>query len=496
MIDSLLIIAAIALIIQAFIGLTYLISSIWEKERRASVFAGLQFLGMLGIVIAFFYLEEVGFFETPIGLVLLIGGLFVGGVSIFLLVRKTKPNQRALKGTAGLIVGEVKRYDQREHVFSRNRSIRPGSEEYRRFYLEHPEIEDCDAKRRKMGLTLGQHPGAIDGPYGKANVAATFAFWSIPIYLQSPEKVKPQAHPELRGKKVSLSPEEATERVKGYTRSIGADLVGITEINSLWVYSHRGEIYYENWEDWGKEINMAHKYAIVFAMEMSFQMVSTGPHTPTVMESLRNYGKGAFIASQLASFIANLGYSATANHLRHYEALMVPLAVDAGLGELGRLGYLVTKEFGPRVRLGAVTTDLPLIPDRPVDIGVEDFCRICRKCAICCPSNSIPLGDQADVNGTLRWKLHAETCFEYWAKIGTDCNVCMRVCPWSHARTFPHKVIVELITRNSIARRLFSVMDDIFYGKKPKLSAPPKWAQFSGAEAGKKLDKRKRRKRD
>jgi epoxyqueuosine reductase QueG len=55
--------------------------------------------------------------------------------------------------------------------------------------------------------------------------------------------------------------------------------------------------------------------------------------------------------------------------------------VDAGLGEMGRFGYLITKELGPRVRLFAVTTDMPLVADRPVDIGVEDFCSFCKKCA-------------------------------------------------------------------------------------------------------------------
>jgi hypothetical protein len=55
----------------------------------------------------------------------------------------------------------------------------------------------------------------------------------------------------------------------------------------------------------------------------------------------------------------------------------------------------------------------------------------------------------------------------------------MRVCPWSHARTFTHKLVLELVSRNAIARRLFTVMDDIFYGKKPKPKAPPKWARFS-----------------
>jgi len=55
----------------------------------------------------------------------------------------------------------------------------------------------------------------------------------------------------------------------------------------------------------------------------------------------------------------------------------------------------------------------------------------------------------------------------------------MRVCPWSHARTFPHKLILELNTRNMIARRLFSFMDDIFYGKRPKPRVAPNWARFN-----------------
>jgi hypothetical protein len=82
------------------------------------------------------------------------------------------------------------------------------------------------------------------------------------------------------------------------------------------------------------------------------------------------------------------------------------------------------------------------------------------------------------VNGTLRWKLNDETCFDYWGKVGTDCNVCMRVCPWSHARTFPHRLIVALVSRNALARRLFNLMDDIFYGKNPKAKALHNWATY------------------
>ncbi|MBW2311514.1 MAG: reductive dehalogenase [Deltaproteobacteria bacterium] len=472
-----LVIGAVGLIAQALIGLSYFVSSIVEKEKRASLFAGLQFLIMTAVLTAYLALVLRGFFETKIGIGVLIAGYIVAVLAAFLLLRKTAPNPRALRGTRGLIVGDVARHDERTHVFARNRSLRPDSEQFTAFYREHPEYKDYDDKRRELGGPLG-HFGTIDRPYEGPNVAATLASAAIPMYLGRPEKVKPKPHFLMKGKKVNLTPEEATERIKGYARNRGADLVGITELNPLWVYSHRGEIFYENWADWGKEIKVEHKYAVVFAMEMSFDMVGTGPHTPTAIESMGNYAKGAYIATQLASFIANLGYSATASHFRHYEALMVPLAVDAGLGELGRLGYLITKELGPRVRLGVVTTNLPLIPDKPVDIGVEDFCRICKKCAVTCPSKSIPEEkEQTVVNGLHRWKLNDETCFDYWGKVGTDCNICMRVCPWSHARTFPHRIILWFITRNKIARRIFSFMDDIFYGKKPKVKEIPKWAE-------------------
>jgi reductive dehalogenase len=210
---------------------------------------------------------------------------------------------------------------------------------------------------------------------------------------------------------------------------------------------------------------------------MSRDMVWTAPHSPAVVESGLAYSKVAFVAAQVASFVANLGFSATANHFQHYDVLLVPMAVDAGLGEVGRLGLLMTKEFGPRVRLGCVTTDLALVPDGPVDIGVEGFCRVCKKCAHCCPSGSISFDDPREIDGVLKWKLDAETCFEYWAGVGTDCCLCMRVCPWSHPRTASHSVITELVVRNQFARPIFSYMDDLFYGKSPKPASPPNWAK-------------------
>ncbi len=465
--------------IQAIIGLMFLISCIWEREQRATIFGGIQFALMSALVVCLIYLQAIGFFETGFGLLVLVAGLLLAGASGFSLTRKSGQNTSALDGTRALITGAVKPIDERDIVFARNRALRPGSKEYQSYYKRRPEYEEYDAERRQKGGPLG-HPGRIDQPYSRPNVDALLASLSIPLHLSQSDKFNPPANPILKGQQVEISPQEASQRIKGYTRGIGADLVGICKINPLWIYSHRGEIFNENWNDWGRPIETGHTYAIVFATEMNFDLVGTAPHSPTAIASMNNYAQGAYIATQLAAFIANMGYAATANHLRHYDALLVPLAVDAGLGETGRMGYLMTKNFGPRVRLGAVTTDLALIPDKPIDIGALHFCRICKKCAHCCPSKSIPLEDWDEVNGTMRWKLNAETCFDYWGKVGTDCNICMRVCPWSHANTLPHRLIRELITRNRLSRVLFNLMDDIFYGRKPKPKQAPDWARYDG----------------
>ena len=476
MIYVMLIFQAVLVLGVVLFTLSFLINSLRENESRAAIMAG-AISGLLVVLeLCIYYLYTLGFFLHFAGMLVLVGAWVATGAGIYFLGRRTGLNQRVLKGVDGYVVGQTQRYDEREQVFARERSQRPDTTEYKEFYRMHPEPEQMDSERRKAGGLLGI-PGAIDRPGEIFNISAMTAAFSIPPHFGKPESHSPAA-PATGDKRLSESPAEATLRVKGFARHLGAGVVGVAKINPLWVYSHRGEIFYDNWDQWGQEIAVEHPYTVVFAVEMDREMVGTAPHTPSVAESALSYSKGAWISTQLAAYIANLGYSATANHSRHYDLLLVPAAVDAGLGEMGRFGYLITKELGPRVRIFAVTTDLPLVADNPVDIGVEDFCSFCKKCAHCCPSGSIPAGDRQAVNGTERWKLNAETCFGYWGKVGTDCNVCMRVCPWSHARTFPHRVVIDLVVRNKWARRLFSLMDDLFYGDKPKPGLPPSWAGY------------------
>jgi epoxyqueuosine reductase QueG len=154
------------------------------------------------------------------------------------------------------------------------------------------------------------------------------------------------------------------------------------------------------------------------------------------------------------------------------------LAIDAGLGELGRFGYLIADRVGPRCRLFACLTDMPLTPDRPVDLGAETFCEKCVKCADSCPSRAIPTGGKTMGRGLLRWKMDEEACFAYWGRIGTDCSVCMGVCPYSRPNRSVHKWMRVLLRRSPLVGKYAPLVDNFVYGKRWKSRPVPPWVDY------------------
>lgn len=79
--------------------------------------------------------------------------------------------------------------------------------------------EAFDTRRREKGGPLGV-PRTIDRPHDGPNVAGTSASVSIPVHLSTPDKVKPRISPPLKKNKITLSPNEATERVKGHAKNV------------------------------------------------------------------------------------------------------------------------------------------------------------------------------------------------------------------------------------------------------------------------------------
>ena len=333
--------------------------------------------------------------------------LMLSGLTLFIPARVEK---RILSGASGHVVAPVSRVDERDIVFARLRLGPDNAPYYRKYYDNRPELEATDFERRKKGLlgTLGR----IDNAY-QPNTAMVHASFDIPNIFGPHAKAKPEEGVDRK----NIDPVKATNLVKNYARHIGADMLGICRVNPLWIYSHRGEIHYGNWQDWGREIDHIPPYAVVILTEMNWDHVSSAPHTPSVAESAHDYGKGAYLSTLLARWFAHMGYTGVAQNTRNYDTLLVPLAVDAGLGEMGRHGYLIAPKYGARVRIFATLTDMPLIPDKPISLGVEEFCRKCKKCAESCPSRSIPLDEKTTINGTERWKLNEDTCFEYWLSL-------------------------------------------------------------------------------
>jgi reductive dehalogenase len=166
-------------------------------------------------------------------------------------------------------------------------------------------------------------------------------------------------------------------------------------------------------------------------------------------------------------FIRGLGYQAIP--CGNDTALSVPLALAAGLGETGRLGYLITVKFGPRVRLCKVFTNLPLSYDKYKAFGVKEFCETCKKCATYCPTQAIPNGGMtteghniSNHSGILKWFVDAEKCFAFWAKNRSDCATCMRVCPFNKPSGMIHDVSRSVIRqRNPVINQFLIWIDDI-----------------------------------
>ncbi len=350
------------------------------------------------------------------------------------------------------------RIDERDIMFSRA-ELKPGSEKYEQYYALRPDHLMPDTRfRSKPGLLK---KGALE--YDDVAFAAAGATF----------KTVKRFHPFVDGQPaadvVALDPAKFTRFIKGWTGQLGAVSTGVTELRDYHLYTTVGR-----GENYGQPVELSHKYAIVFTVEMEKEMVDAAPGAATVMESAQQYLNAGTIAMQMAELIRRLGHSARAHIDANYRVICPLVARDAGLGEIGRMGLLMTPELGPRVRIGVVTTDAPLVTgDRAYDGTVIEFCGICKKCADVCPSNSIPFGDREDINGIKRWRINQETCFTYWCLTGTDCARCMRACPYSHPNTFLHNMVRAGLRNSALFRRFALVADDFFYGRTPSRLPPP-----------------------
>ena len=254
------------------------------------------------------------------------------------------------------------------------------------------------------------------------------------------------------------SPNEASQIVRKAARVLGADQVGFAELDRRWVYSHyfdeetkkdhpikfSDDPGYEQYdqpirlEDGTRVIPKEMKYVVVLLHEWGKDMDGT-EHAPSLLTeglSTLAYARMAPTLWMLAEFIRGLGYNAipAAND----TALSIPLAVDAGLGQLGRHGLLINPKVGARCRISKIFTDLPLEAAGAVDSGITEFCNACLKCVPKCGTKAITTGDrsfepldESNSPGVLSWKVDAKKCMTFQNRVGTTCSTCVRRCAWT-----------------------------------------------------------------
>jgi len=430
-----------------FFLLIFAVVSLFEKERRAS-YRSFFLAGLIATVNILFFILPLSFRNWTFG------SVFVICVAILLYVTLPPRPRQALQ-----IVAPLKKIDERDVIFARF-DLTENNPHYFEYYNRNPEYKSEDDEIRKLPDILSPHH-LEKHPMHFNLAAAEFEFLE-----QQLESVDGEVHPN----QTDYSPRENTSNIKNMLSYLGADICGVCKLDQDFVYSHVGR----GPEPYGSEIDQNHIYAVVFAIEMDQKMIDAAPHSPVIIETAKKYVEAAKISIIAAQQIRKMGYSARA-HIAgsNYQAMLPPLGWKAGLGELGRFGMLITWKYGARIRLGMLTTDLPLFSDQPLACGIQDFCKSCKKCAENCPSQAIPYKEKTEENGVLKWVLNRENCYRYWRKVGTDCAVCISVCPYSKPDTGLHRLIRHFTTLSKRSQSLSIWGDDYFYGRKPRRKPPP-----------------------
>jgi len=368
------------------------------------------------------------------------------------------------------IKGDPISFDERENVQARH-ELEQGTPEWEKFYRLHPEWEEQDGINKSLP-GIGNVGHALDLPmlHSQRHILATLGSESVVDGSAAKTKKK-------------IDPVRAAEKIKGFARHLGADLVKIGPLNQTHVYTHVGKTKLCPDKKRGVPILLDHKHAISIAVQADVNLIKTGPVLSELMEVMRVYTRLARISVTLAAYIRSLGYPARAHNLRNYLVLCVPIAIEAGMGELGRNGVLLTKELGNCLKIATVTTDLPMNYDPPVDIGVDEFCQDCKICAKHCPSGAIPLGGKVVSRGVEKWQIKPEACFKIWCDTGTDCGICLAVCPWNHPDSMFHRFCKEIAIRKKKAGLWISVGEELVYGRKFKPRPSPDWMELPDTSA-------------
>ena len=209
--------------------------------------------------------------------------------------------------------------------------------------------------------------------------------------------------------------EDMTDAIKHKARELGFIEVGITSFDHRYTFSSK------------KDSTTYYPHIICLAYEQDFEPTQTIPSVDAEIVHSSTYRTQGAAGLELGSFINSLGYRAHVIHSSDATGPVIPMFVEAGLGQLGACGYLLTPHAGNRNRLMMVTTDAEVTYDKPIDYGIHAFCQVCQVCVNRCPGRAL-MRDKIWWRGLEKNKLYFKRCRPVMARY-LGCGICMKTCP-------------------------------------------------------------------
>ena len=217
-----------------------------------------------------------------------------------------------------------------------------------------------------------------------------------------------------------------TRHIKKMAYFTGAEMVGVCEVPR--------DVYYATKVD-GTPVERVYRYAVVFLVRTQLPTIAASHGDEWLDDTVayQAYQRLACMSNTLADYIRRLGWPARSDAFNNYVTIMPRLVALAGLGEFSRLGIVVNPFMGAAFKAAAVLTDLPLVPDSPIDFGLQNYCSVCKICAEQCPMHAISTGEQEEYRGYMLWRTDERRCVAHGAANphGCTCGRCAKVCPFT-----------------------------------------------------------------